>query len=196
VLFDPFLLEHVGALLSFFAIGGIFLFYRPFTLFFAHLFGVEPDIDHPHPQRFVFWRLIRYYFAATLAVSLAAWLSTLPLTLYFFQRLSLIGLVLNLFIPTLTIFIIWSGITSACLGFLCPWISIGLNRMSASLLEMIHLTATRASELPFTTLTIETTPHWLLIALLQGLIFVLGLILREKAIRRLQHRLGTLVKRL
>jgi hypothetical protein len=61
---------------------------------------------------------------------------------------------------------------------------------------MIHLTATRASELPFATLTIETTPHWLLIALLQGLIFVLGLILREKAIRRLQHRLGTLVKRL
>lgn len=195
MLWNPFWLYHIGALLSFAVMGGILLWYKPLTLFFARCFYVVPNIDNPLPECYPFSKRLRYWLAQSLSITCAAWIVALPLCFYFFQRVSLIGLLLNLFIPFLTIFIVWGGFISACSGFLFPWLSAGINQGCAFLLEMIHITTQYACQIPFATIHLNAPPHGALIICFELLILLTGLYLRVKAIEYLNERLGKIVKR-
>lgn len=194
ILYNPFWLYHIGAILSFSVMGGILLWYKPVMIFFSYLLRTVPDIDDPTPMYYTLSKRIRYEIARYLAITIVAWFVAMPLCLYFFQRVSLIGLLLNLFIPTLTIFIVWGGVLSACLGFLFPWASALLNQGCAVLLNFIDNVTCIASTFPFAVLHIETPPHGLLVLLLELLFLITGLILRETANSYLQEKLGQVVK--
>lgn len=196
ILWNPFWLYHIGALLSFSVMGGLLLWYKPLTLFFARCFFVLPDIDNPIPECYPIGKRLRYWLARVFSVTCAAWIVALPLCLYFFQRVSLVGLILNLFVPFLTIFIVWGGILSACIGFFLPCVSAFLNKGCALLLEFIYKTTSCAVELPFATVRLNAPPHGLLVICFMLLILFLGLYLRVKAIQNLNERLGKIIKRL
>lgn len=196
ILFNPFWLYHIGALLSFSVMGGILLWYKPLTLFFSHCFFVVPNIDDPIPECYPIGKRLRYWVARAFSVTCAAWIVALPLCLYFFQKVSLVGLILNLFVPFLTIFIVWGGILSACIGFLLPCVSALLNKGCAFLLEFIYKTTSYAGELPFASIRLNAPPHGILVICFMLLILFLGLYLRVKAINDLNERLGKIVKRL
>ncbi len=140
LLYEPNWITNVGALLSFTVMGGILLYMSPFSYLLNLLFHSRlrttaiGELPHNYPWHF----RLRRTLASLLALTLAAWLASLPLTLYFFGRFSIVGLVLNLFIPPLTLFIVWAACASALLGFILPSLSILLNQANAHLLHLIE----------------------------------------------------------
>jgi ComEC/Rec2-related protein len=150
LLVEPGWIANAGALLSFCVMGGIFLYTKPLTYFINRLFhssvtrslgGVFQD-ERP-------WHLtLRQRFAALVGLSLAAWISVLPLCLFFFGRFSPVGILLNLLVPTLTIGVVWCACMSAFIGFLLPIGSILLNRFNATILSLIDTLSLHALKLP------------------------------------------------
>lgn len=150
LLIEPGWIANVGALLSFCVMGGILLYTKPLTYFINRLF-------HSTAQRTTggflkeaqSWHVtLRQYIAGVVGLSLAAWFAALPLCLFFFGRLSLVGILLNLLVPTLTVVIVWCACISAFMGFLLPVISILLNRLNASLLSMIDFLSAQVIQWP------------------------------------------------
>ncbi len=179
--------QHIGALLSFSVMGGILLYFSPLCYFLNRLF-------HSHPQRTITGELprdiawherFRRAVASILAVSLAAWIASLPLTLYFFARVPLGGLLLNLFVPTLTCIILWLGCLSALTAFICPWLAAGMNMVNATLLHWIYRAAEWMSLRTWCSLTLETPGGCFSVLLLGSFLLLVGVLLRmlEQQIR-------------
>ena len=144
--FSPALIADVGALLSFVVMGGILLWMPPLADAFVRLLRAEiPDVVR---GGLPLGLSLRRGLALLLAVSAAAWLAALPLCLCFFGRLSLIGLLLNLVLPGLTVPVVWGGLVSALLGGLLPGLAAALNCFNAAILHLVDLAAASALDLP------------------------------------------------
>lgn len=172
---NPLWLFNVGALLSFCVMGGILLFIHPFTHVFAKCLRAAPTFEEPHPIHFTCLKRYRYRLAQLLALTFSAWLSALPLCLHFFGRLSLIGLLLNLFIPFLAVIIVWSATISALIGFILPWGSALLNRLSATLLIGINDLSEIVSNWPYASIEFSAHLHGSITILLELLLLIWGL---------------------
>ena len=149
-LWEPAWVTNAGAVLSFAVMGGIFLWMPPLAYFLCKALRVLPrqhDAPGPPPPTPGHVRL-RRGLAYGLALSLSAWLASLPLCLHYFGRLSLIGLCLNLLIPAASAIIVWGSCVSACVGFVFPLFAIFLNRVSAFVLHAIALCSELALYLP------------------------------------------------
>jgi competence protein ComEC len=118
----PSELFDIGFILSFVAVLGLVLFFPIFAAPLRRRFApdplkVEPD---PLPQRV--FRKLWLFFADLLAMSLAAWLVTAPLTAWYFQTFSPIGLLGNLVAVPVASLIIVTGVLSlvcgSCIGAL------------------------------------------------------------------------------
>lgn len=192
MIFAPEWISHIGALLSFSAIGGILLFYSPLNYFTNRLLRSHPQRNAlgDLPRKTPLHVRLRRSVAAVLALTLSAWVATLPLSLYFFGRVSLGGLLLNLFVPTLAVAVVWLSVISAVAGFLIPWVSAILNVLTDSILRFTHDTAEAVARSPWCVATLEVPAGYLSTLVLgSGLIF-LGLWLRalERAWRNADPR--------
>lgn len=92
LLFNPYLITSVGFQLSYLAVAGIVWLYRPLDILYI-------------PRN----RIIRFIWQTT-AVSIAATVTTLPLTLYYFRQFPNLFLVTNLIAIPLSTLIIYTGI--------------------------------------------------------------------------------------
>ncbi len=173
---EPAWVADVGALLSFCVMGGILLWTGPLAYFIARALGALPrrhEADTPPPE--APWHLLaRQRLALCLGLSLAAWLAALPLCLHFFGRVSLVGLLLNLFIPWLTGLVVWAAAGSALAGFALPPLACFLNRLNAAALHATAWLSDRAIDLPGALLTAQP-PGPLATLLLEGALLLLGL---------------------
>lgn len=147
---EPGWVANPGALLSFCVMGGLFLYTKPLNYFINRLFRstvhrtVGGWLDETVP-----WHLrLRQRFAGAMALSLAAWIAVLPLCLFFFGRVSAVGILLNLIVPLLTVLVVWFACISALAGFILPSLSILLNRINASILTFVDFLATQVLKLP------------------------------------------------
>lgn len=175
LLIEPGWIANVGALLSFGVMGGILLWMKPLAYFANRLMRSLPrrnplgELPQSPP-----WHLrARQNFATLLGLALSAWLAALPLSLFFFGRVSLIGLVLNLAVPTITLAIVWCACVSALAGFLLPAFSIFLNRTSAFLLNAINWVSDLFLPLPWAVFETQNRPG-LTLTLLMELAFIVG----------------------
>lgn len=185
---EPGWIANAGALLSFCVMGGLFLFTKPFTYFLNRLFrstlhrSLLGDIPLVRP-----WHVaLRQHLALLIGLSTAAWIAVLPLCLYFFGRVSLIGILLNLFIPSLTVIVVWAACLSAFAGFVLPIASEVMNRFNAFLLSVIDTLAQKALELPGAVYELEHAPG-VTVALLMGaglIVFGMWLGVQERRCRR------------
>lgn len=175
LLIEPGWIANVGALLSFGVMGGILLWMPPLAYFANRLMrslprrtplGVLPQAPPWHLRA-------RRGFAALLGLAVSAWMASLPLCLFFFGRVSLVGLVLNLVVPTITLAIVWCACVSALAGFVFPVVSVFLNRVSAFLLAAINWVSDLFLPLPWAVFETETRPG-VTLTLLMELVFVVG----------------------
>jgi competence protein ComEC len=123
LLWQPLLLADLGFQLSYLAVAGIVLLYKPVYDLFV------PDnciVDK-------LWSVV--------AVSIAAQLATLPLCLYYFHQFPNYFMVTNIIVIPVSNLIIYTGILSLGVGNI-PWISVvvakGLSLMVWFLNEFIH----------------------------------------------------------
>lgn len=178
LLFDPALIADVGALLSFVVMGGILLWMPPLADAFVRLFRAAiPDVVR---GGLPLGLALRRGFALLLAVSVAAWLAALPLCLCFFGRLSLIGLLLNLVLPALTVPVVWGGLVSALLGGLLPGLATAINCFNAAILHLVDLAAATALTLPGSIYEAQATLDSASTLLLETALLLLPLTLRPR----------------
>ncbi len=187
LIYEPNWVSNVGALLSFTVMGGILLYMSPIAYFVNLLFHSrlrrtaigEVRLEMPWHFR------ARRALATLIGMTLAAWAVSVPLTLYFFGRFSVIGTLLNLFIPFLTLFIVWFACASALSGFFLPALSILLNRANALILDLIERICDLSLLTPWAVYETLSRPPLTLILLAEGLLLWGGLYLRalEKHVR-------------
>ena len=122
LLYNPFSLYDVGFLLSYAAVISILLFY-PFLGRWA-----------PHN------RIFRWGYDLV-AVSLAAQILTLPLTVYYFHQFPLVFLLTNIILIPLTTMIIYGGLVLLSIS----WWSWGANLLAAILIWLLKLTNSSVS---------------------------------------------------
>lgn len=143
LLYDPYLILSAGFQLSYLAVFGIVLLYRPIYNLWEHRWAWSDWI----------WQVT--------CVSLAAQLSTLPVTLYYFHQFPIYFLLSNLFVVPGSAIVLLGGILLLLISpipFLAPWLGklLGLlvyvlneglflvERLPSSLIEPISLTLLQA----------------------------------------------------
>ncbi len=180
---DPALVADVGALLSFAVMGGILLWMMPLARLFGRLMRVPPREALP-PGPAPLGVAFRRGLALALGLSLSAWLASIPLCLFFFMRLSVVGLLLNLFLPALTVLVVWGGCVSACVGFLLPWASVLINRLNAALLHFVDLASGLGLSFPWAVFELQARPGLAALLAMEFLFLAGGLALRAAEARR------------
>ena len=122
---------------------------------------VQPDSTHP---RHFSKKTILNWIIASLLVSAVATLATTPISLWFFNRFSLIGVISNLFVePLVCLWSLPAGFIAIIFLFIQPDLSdYFLSFGSLGLNGAIHIT-NFLSSLPFATLWRPSPPPWLLI---------------------------------
>lgn len=114
-LFNPFILWDVGFQLSLFATLGLSLFATPLQQRFDHM------LMRLFPQRTA--ATIGDFLSEPLIVSLAAQITTLPLILLYFGRLSLVSLVVNLLIIPVQAALMILGLLATLAAYFVPVIA-------------------------------------------------------------------------
>ncbi len=176
-LFDP------GFLLSFFAVGGLMLFYRPIFLW---LTSWLPD---PPPVEVVsrFSRFLRWGFretAALFAVTLAAWLVSEPLIGMFFHIRSPVALLANIAVVPLAFFILVSGCLALVAGTFWPLAAEVFNHADRVFVRTMLWIVEKSSALPGAYQFVKSPPlYWVVVfyALLLLLFFARGRLRRLSA---------------
>lgn len=170
LLIEPGWIANVGALLSFCVMGGIFLFTKPFAYFLNRFFrsAVHRTPDGALAEELPWHLILRQRVAMILGLSCAAWLSVLPLSLFFFGRVSVVGLLLNLFVPSLVVMIVWCACLSVLFGWWLPVVAVALNNLNALLFALIDRVSAGALRLPFSAYELEHRPGVTLV-LIMGL---------------------------
>jgi competence protein ComEC len=153
LLYDPRLLMDVGFQLSYLAVIGIILLYKP--IYDAYVTSrLLPD---------KVWSLV--------AVSLAAQLSTLPLTLYYFHQFPNYFLATNILVVPLSTLVIYTGIGLLFLGSV-PFVSLLFSKALTALVGSMNLLLHFIGNLPYAVTTgiyidtIETVGIFVLIFLI------------------------------
>jgi competence protein ComEC len=130
---DPFLLTDVGFQLSYLAVTGIILLYKPiYDLFVTSAWLVDK-----------IWSI--------LAVSIAAQVATLPITLYTFHQFPNYFMVTNLFVVPLSSLIIYDGILLLVAGYM-PVISLFSAKLFIFLIWLLNTIIHFIEQLPCSTI--------------------------------------------
>lgn len=149
LLFNPLLIYDAGFLLSFTVT--FFILYFP-PILQEVLSRINPLIRNP------------------LSLSIAAWIGIFPLSAYYFYKISLIGIIANLFIIPLVGIAVVTGLLIFVIGLIYLPLASLLANIESYILMSINLLAQKFSSLPFAYLHIQQ-PSILIIFLFYLLIF-------------------------
>jgi len=146
LLFDPNQLFNAGFQLSFTVVAIILLLAKTFTTTFKKPFQPDPFIPNKLLNRWQIFVMRRgYALAGLVAVSLAAWMGSLPLTLHYFNLISLSALPANLIAVPLSFGIMAIATLSLGISFVSPWAGEIFNQtnwlLTKGLLAIIHFFA-------------------------------------------------------
>lgn len=100
LILEPEMVHHLGFQFSFIVTAAILLFYSPIDHYLQFIFSkktlsVVIEMNTLNQYGFIILALFRQALALSIAVNLAA----LPITLYYFQKFPLMGLIYNFFFP-------------------------------------------------------------------------------------------------
>jgi competence protein ComEC len=155
LLYNPFWLANAGFQLSYVAVLGIIYLYPYFYNLFTFSSGIADKV----------WALC--------AVSIAAQLATMPITLYYFHQFPLLFLITNLILIPISTVVMYSGILVLVFSKVAI-ISKALVWITASLIKLMNGCALLFDELPFCVIdTIHLSIlNMLLMYLLNALVFI------------------------
>lgn len=188
----PWLIFDVGSVLSFAVMGGLVVFCGPFCRIGASLSRVHKIKEYARMLRTanagVRARLFEWlaqfigYLTNSLAVSLAAFLASLPLTACYFGRFTPGGLLANLVIGPCAFMIVVAGFLGVATSFVSSKLAICFNNAAGLFTWIMVKTAEATVALPFTSMRIvrwQTRTVWIWF----GLLTLLGLWLHCRRVR-------------
>ena len=152
---------EIGFLLSFTVVMGIVMLYREFEALLAPLARRSELVGHALESRRIAWlRKGVRYLLSLVALSVAAWLSSAPLTATFFGRLTPVALVANVVVIPLVFGIVLAGILGLLLGSCLSVMSVVFNRLACGLVWILLGLLRGLGLLPFASLSVSRPPLW------------------------------------
>ncbi len=180
LVFRPLQLFDIGFIYSFIVVLGLILICPVFDRWLSPLWRPDPMRAGPLSLARVSAQWCARKLCSLVSVSSAAWLTSVPLTLYFFGRLSPAALFGNLLVVPLAFLIVLSGCLSLVLGACLTALSVPFN-LVASWFTALLLGVTRVmSGLPFGSIEVRDFP--LACVLLWYALIALWLLVRRRAL--------------
>ena len=131
-------LFSAGFQLSFAVVGAIVLFADPFFRFFQRRAAPDPFLPQSlvrGPRR---WMHSSYeWLCGGASVSLAAWIGSLPLILWYFHLVTPISLLANLVVVPIAFFVLAVALLSLMTTSLLPWIALVFNNANWTLATLV-----------------------------------------------------------
>lgn len=149
---NPQELFDIGFQLSFLAVFSI-VYFSPRIEEFLNPPSI---IDKIKPEKITLAKRLKGFFIKSLSVSLAAWLGTLILIIYYFNIFSPVTILANLGIVPLVTLIMASGFTFLIFGFLFPPLALIFSSAVGVLLKILLVSVNFFSNLPFAFLRIPS----------------------------------------
>lgn len=147
----PDFVFDIGSVLSFGVVAGLIAFMGPFCLFFQRLLGCarvqryEELLRAAGSTRKAAWvhggGVVLRFAADSVAVSLAAWLASVPLTGYYFGRFTPGGLFANLVIAPCSGVIVTACTLGWAASYVSEWLAATFNHAAAFLTSIMVRTA-------------------------------------------------------
>ena len=175
-------LTNIGFILSFVAVLGLVLLCPVFLAPLRRCFAHDPLKLEPDARWQEILRGLWHVFADLLAVSTAAWLVTMPLTMWFFGNFSPIGLPCNLVVVPISSLVIITGVLSLTLGACFPFLADLFNHANLALIGLMTETARFGAAVPYGSITILPPPLWAMLVFYAGLLgarFVLAVMCKK-----------------
>ena len=153
-------LMNIGFILSYVAVLGLVLLCPIFLSRLHRCFRHDPLKLEPDPAWQILLRSGWLLFSDLLAVSLAAWLVTAPLTAWFFGNFAPIGLLANLLIVPLSSLVIITGVLSLTLGSCFLFLADLYNHANLALITLMTESARLFAAVPGGCLEVPAPPFW------------------------------------
>ncbi len=146
----------------------IILFINPFTIFdigFQLSFGATLSLVMFYPviKAGVSQIRIPEIIADTLAATLAAQIGVVPITLYYFNNLSIISVVSNLLVVPMVQIITIIGFIMVFAGLIDINLAVLIGYINNTFLSFVLFVTETSSKVPFASLKLPTPPMWMII---------------------------------
>jgi competence protein ComEC len=142
-------LFSTGFQLSFAVVGAIVLFADPFFRFFQQRAAPDPFLPKTllrGPRR---WMYSSYeWLCGGASVSLAAWIGSLPLILWYFHLVTPISLLANLVVVPIAFFVLAVALLSLITTPLLPWIALVFNNANWTLAMLVMASVQLFARIP------------------------------------------------
>lgn len=157
-LIKPALIVDAGSLFSFTVMLGLVLFVQPFSVQMRRVFQCawfdERSLLYQsagNRLRFWLWRTLYWivrYVSDVLAVSLAAWLVSVPLTAYYFGRLTPGGLFANLVITPASFIVVVAGCVGMAVSYFSLTVAAFFNQIAGAFTQIMVWSAEGTAACP------------------------------------------------
>jgi len=168
---QPWLIFDIGCVLSFTVMGGLVAFCQPFCRTGQRLFRVARLTERANLARAAGAKMYAHrlnmlahavtWLSNSLAVSLAAWVASLPLTAHYFGRFTPGGLFANLVVGPCSFFIVVSGCLGVLASTVSEWVAGCFNNAAGFFTWLMVKSAQITVAFPGANLRIKPWPLWL-----------------------------------
>ncbi len=160
VAWDPTQLVDVGFVLSFVVVAGLVGLYPLFLEPLRAWIAPDPLMVVPETTLVRVGRAFAGALCSLLALSLAAWFASLPLTAYYFQRFTPITIIANLVVVPLAFLMVLSGCLSILIGSCSHLLAEIFNYASVALIRVFVMITEWLSHVPLANMTVERPALW------------------------------------
>lgn len=172
---DPYQAVDAGLVLSFTVVAGLVLLAPPFSRRLRRWLRLDLwlederarerfELPTPRSRLRRLLLLLAGQIADLAALSLAAWLTSVPLSAYYFQRFTPAALPANLLVVPLSFLVVLSGTLSLAAGLVVAALGTLLNQVTLALTVAMTAVAGAAAALPGGNFIVPPPPPWLLAA--------------------------------
>ena len=180
----PWQIYDIGCVLSFAVMGGLVVFCRPFCKAGKRMCGVDRFETHARlldaggekarARRVRGLAAMIGFVSDSFAVSLAAWLASVPLTAYYFGRFTPGGLLANLVIGPCSFFVVVAGCLGLAAGCVNDWVASTFNHAAGFFTLVMVKTAEATSACPGSHFRIVKWAPWMVWLWFGGLLAFAG----------------------
>ncbi|OPX43501.1 ComEC family competence protein [Ruminiclostridium hungatei] len=155
----------------------ILLFINPYTIYdigFQLSFSATLALVlfYPGIKKAVTLRNMPGILEDTLAATLAAQIGTVPVTLYYFNSLSIISIITNLLVVPLVQIITITGFVMVFAGLVNIQLAVLIGNINNTFLSFVLFVAETSAKLPFASLMLPTPPGWLLFTYYAAVLYI------------------------
>lgn len=160
VVIAPDQMFQAGFIFSFVVVTGLLLFIKPFHEILEPLWRKDPFSVLKEPVAVRILRWLGKGAAGLTAVSVAAWLSSAPLTAYYFGRLSPIALVGNILVIPAAFLIVLTGSLSLVAGMASGYLAETLNHANLAITWTLKSLTGAMASLPCASFSVSPPSAW------------------------------------